>query len=297
MTSLDDDGSTHDAARQSAPADPWLTEAPTSAISDAATLRDLTGDPSAPPLAATTPFPGTEPASTAPFPAAAPAASSPFPDATPAASSPFPGAAPAASSPFPGAAPIGWPDKSRTYHPRSRRQRRRLVIAVLAVGAVFIAGLIALDPFGSDNEPNAKGPARVTSPTAGRPASPPATTTQATSAQAAPAAAPTTSATSAAAAPVVPMVVYEVTASGSGNTGNIAYTDEDGDIIRRNGIPLPWRTTFGVGERRKPLVLDAQRKGGGDNGPVTCTITVGGKVVATTTADGKYASALCSGSA
>lgn len=272
VTSLDDDGSTHDAARQSAPADPWLTEAPTSAISDAATLRDLTGDPSAPPPAATTPFPGTEPASTAPFPAAAPAA----------------------SSPFPGAAPIGWPDKSRTYHPRSRRQRRRLVIAVLAVGAVFIAGLIALDPFGSDNEPNAKGPARVTSPTAGRPASSPATTTRATTAQAA---APATSATSAAAAPVVPMVVYEVTASGSGNTGSIAYTDEDGDIIRRNGIPLPWRTTFGVGERRKPLVLDAQRKGGGDNGPVTCTITVGGKVLATTTADGKYASALCSGSA
>jgi hypothetical protein len=34
-------------------------------------------------------------------------------------------------------------------------------------------------------------------------------------------------------------VLYEVTASGSRNTGSVSYTDQDGETIRRNGIPLP----------------------------------------------------------
>jgi hypothetical protein len=76
----------------------------------------------------------------------------------------------------------------------------------------------------------------------------------------------------------------------------VSYTDQDGEIIRRNGIPLPWRTTFPVGAQRKPHVQIAQPKGGGDAGPVTCTITVNGKLLASTTATGKYAASQCSGS-
>ncbi len=52
----------------------------------------------------------------------------------------------------------------------------------------------------------------------------------------------------------VPEVVYEMAASGSRNTGSVSYTDEDREIIRRNGITLPWRITFPVGAQRKPLV-------------------------------------------
>lgn len=73
-------------------------------------------------------------------------------------------------------------------------------------------------------------------------------------------------------------------ASGSRNTGSVSFTDQDGDIIRRNGIPLPWRLTFPVGAQRKPLV------------PVTCTITVNGRLLASTTANGRYAATPCSGS-
>jgi hypothetical protein len=91
-------------------------------------------------------------------------------------------------------------------------------------------------------------------------------------------------------------VVYEVTASGSDNTGSVSYTDQDGDIIRRNGIKLPWRVAFRLGGQRKPpLVLISQRQGGGDAGPVTCSITLGGKVLSSTTAEGRYAAPQCSG--
>jgi hypothetical protein len=248
VTSLDDDGSTAknsppDDVRLSAPADPWLTEAPTSAINDTPTVPDLTTAPQAPP----------------PDPA-------PFPD---------------------------W------YRPHHGRGRRRLVVTGLAVGAVFVAGMLALDPFGSDDDGRdttgpAPSPSTTTTTAAGaRPAAnPPATTASAAvSTSVAPAAS-----TVAAPAAGAPQVVYEVTASGSKNTGSVAYTDQDGDIIRRNGIPLPWRTTFALDGQRKPLVLDVQRKGGGDTGPVTCTITVGGKLLSTTTAEGRYAAALCSGS-
>ncbi|MEU4689766.1 MmpS family transport accessory protein [Actinoplanes sp. NPDC023714] len=95
--------------------------------------------------------------------------------------------------------------------------------------------------------------------------------------------------------PAAPIqVIYEVTASGSGNVGSVSFTDQDGDIIRRGGIPLPWRTTF-TADRRSPLVLHAQRKAGGDAGPVSCSITVDGKVIANTTEQGRYAAPQCSG--
>jgi hypothetical protein len=106
---------------------------------------------------------------------------------------------------------------------------------------------------------------------------------------------PDTSGSAAAPGTGGPVVIYEVTASGSRNTGSVSYTDQDGDIIRRNGIPLPWRVTFSLGGRKPPLVLISQRKGGGDAGPVTCTITLDGKLLSSTTAEGRYASAQCSG--
>lgn len=186
-----------------------------------------------------------------------------------------------------------------------RPPRRRVypwVVAVLAVCALFVAGLLSIDPFGSGDDDGGGG-ALGSDPSTGAPAVPTRTgggqgdtptakiTTGRQPDRSAGTAAPGTSANAGA-----PEVVYEVTASGSRNTGSVTYTDRDGDIIRLRGIPLPWRITFPVGAQRKPLVLLAQRKGGGDAGPVTCTITVGGKLLSSTTAEGKYASAQCSGS-
>ncbi|MEU8661292.1 MmpS family transport accessory protein [Actinoplanes philippinensis] len=182
---------------------------------------------------------------------------------------------------------------------------------------MFIAAILTVDLFGDHNgddgargvtPPAATTPSVATSPSGRTPASSsPAPANQASTAAVTPAdhssaAAVTPADHSSAAAATradagAPQVVYEVTASGSGNIGSIAYTDQDGDIIRRHGVPLPWRTTFPVGSQRHPLVLDAQRKGGSDTGPVTCTITVAGKVLATTTAEGRYGAPLCSGSA
>jgi hypothetical protein len=235
VTGLDDDGSTHgntaagrpagdDSETLAAPADPWLTEAPTSAIGDPATMRDFSVPPP--------------------------------------------------------------PDTMPYTHPvfavkSGRRRRSRLAMIVALAGlALLIAVPLAVDRFGSDDGTRRSGPLVTTGP-AGREPSP---TTGAVAAGAA---------TSPVPAVTAPEVVYEVTASGSGNTGSISYTDQDGEIIRRNGIPLPWRTTFPVGAQRHPLVLEAQRKSGGDTGPVTCTITVGGKEVTRTTAEGRYAYALC----
>ncbi len=217
-----------------------------------------------------------------------------------------------ASAPFHGESGYGGRPHDRQEQPQRRRDRRsvRRVPAILAAGALFIAGTLAVDRFGSRDD-GALGSSPSTGPTAApappgigqqRPATagpPPAdvTTRRPGAAPADRAATPT-----AAAAPGTstnadsPEVVYEVTASGSRNTGSVAHTDQDGDIIRRNGTPLPWRITFPVGAQRRPLVLIAQRKSGGDGGPVTCTITVNGKLLAATTADGRYAAPQCSGS-
>jgi hypothetical protein len=91
-------------------------------------------------------------------------------------------------------------------------------------------------------------------------------------------------------------VIYEVTSSGGG-TGSVQYTDQDGDIVRRSGIPLPWRLQFTTTKPRPVLVLITQRHSGGDGGPVTCRITANGKVLSETTATGRYAAPECSGSA
>jgi hypothetical protein len=216
-----------DPVRLSPPADPWLTEAQTSPLGDAASFPSYGEVP------------------------------------------------PPDSVPFAAATPVGIPPPDR---PRPRRRTQQVVIVVFAVCALFVGGMLANDRLGDDDDVQGSAPTGAPTPSAGRPGSSAAVV------------APVTSA-----AVRAPEVVYEVTASGSGNTGSVAYTDQDGDIIRRNGIPLPWRTTFPAGTQRKPLVIDAQRKGGGDAGPVTCTITVGGKVLAVTTNKGRYAAALCSG--
>jgi hypothetical protein len=206
--------------------------------------------------------------------------------------------------------------------PRRRRGRRatRWVVAVLAACALFVAGMLAIDQFGSGDDGDALGPDPSTAaiavptrtgtgqdrtPAADLPAAPvggaastgvtagwqPSAATGSQPGGAVGAAAPGISANAGA-----PEVVYQVTASGSRNVGSVSYTDQDGEIIRLNGIPLPWRVAFPMGAQRKPLVLIAQRTGGGDAGPVTCTITVDGKLLNSTTANGKYAAPQCSGS-
>ncbi|WP_433789071.1 MmpS family transport accessory protein [Actinoplanes sp. CA-252034] len=239
-----------DPVRLSPPADPWMTEAPTSVVADPATLREF----------------GATPAITA------------FHD---------------------------------TAGVRKRRPRR-LLLVVLTVCAVFIAALWAVDRFSDDGDgalgtgpsarPSSTGASADTrSPSNGASPAPRPSTAATTTGERAPAPVdrPSGDATAvggAAPGPADgPAVVYEVTASGSGNTGSVAYTDQDGQIIRRNGIALPWRTTFPAGSGRQPLVLTAQRLGGGDAGPVTCTITVGGKVLSTTTTEGRYGAPQCSG--
>jgi hypothetical protein len=274
----------HDPVRLIPPADPWLAEAPTSIVGDATSSRGFG--------AATGEAP---PADTARF---------------------------AAPAPFHGEAPYGGQSSGWQEGPRRRRDRRaiRWVLAVLAACALFVAGMLAIDRFGSGGDGDARGSDPSTAatavttptgigqerpPTAGPAPAPvggvpsanvttgrqPGEASVSRPDNSAGAAAPDTSANAGS-----PEVVYEVTASGSRNTGSVSYTDQDGEIIRRNGIPLPWRITFPVGAQRKPLVLIAQRKGGGDAGPVTCTITVDGKLLASTTANGAYAAPQCSGS-
>jgi hypothetical protein len=104
--------------------------------------------------------------------------------------------------------------------------------------------------------------------------------------------APTAPTASAGSAPAARTVVYVVTA-GTGDVGSVQYTDKDGDIISRGGIDLPWRVTFHVTGERHAFVLIAQRKRGG-TGPVTCSITVDGKVLSKATETGRYGAPECS---
>jgi hypothetical protein len=239
----------------------------------------------------------------------------PLADTTPLADTrPFAGTTPFDSpAPFHGGSAYDGRRSGGHEEPWRRRDRRtgRWLSAVLVACALFVAGMLAIDRFGPGDDGNggsgpSTGPATAPTPpgtgqqrpaTAGAPS---ADVTTGRQPGAAPVSRAETSAavaapdTSANAGP--PEVVYEVTASGSRNTGSVTYTDQDGDIIRRHGIPLPWRITFPVGAQRKPLVLIAQRRGGGDAGPVTCTITVNGKLLASTTVNGRYAAPQCSGS-
>jgi hypothetical protein len=166
-----------------------------------------------------------------------------------------------------------------------------LVVALLAVGTAVAAPRLAghHTPQGQETRitgrlPNA---ARQQSHQASPPASPPQSPSPAGSLPAIPQA-PSS-------APAGTRVVYQVTASGTHNVGSVQYTDQDGTIIHKSGIRLPWRLEFTITATKPPLVLISQRTGGGDNGPVTCSITYGGKVLASTTAHGQYAAPECSG--
>ncbi|MEU8614225.1 MmpS family transport accessory protein, partial [Actinoplanes sp. NPDC048791] len=186
----------------------------------------------------------------------------------------------------------------------------RWIVAVLAACALFIAGMLAIDQFGggSGEDNDAQGPtpsvdagskAVAAAPTRRAATTAPAGEKPIVAVSSGPASSGGVAApkTGGVAAPTAggQVVVYEVTASGSRNIGSVDYTDQDGDIIRLSGIALPWRVTFEVTGQKKPLVLISQRKGGGDAGPVTCTITLDGKLLSSTTADGRYAAPQCSG--
>jgi hypothetical protein len=242
--------------RLSPPADPWLTEAPTSILGDSMSPQDRSA------AAAEVPLPDT-----ARFDEASPMGAGGFNDP-----------------------PSSWAPEAQPQR-RGGRRAIRWVVAILAACALFIAGMLAIDQFRDD--PDALTMPPSASPATTKPATK-ATTKPATKTSAAPVVGPTPEGSSSASTGVS-MVIYEVTASGSDNTGSVSYTDQDGDIIRRNGIPLPWRVTFPLKAERHPLVLIAQRKGGGDTGPVTCRITAAGKVLSETTAEGRYAAPQCSG--
>jgi hypothetical protein len=144
--------------------------------------------------------------------------------------------------------------------PLPRRRRPWWVLVVAAVLVVVLGA--ALWPLGT-----------------GRPAPPAATLP------------PTTVAS---AAPSAQIVVYVVTA-GTGDIGSVQYTDQDGDMVSRDGVKLPWRFTFHVNGPRHGFVLIAQRKQGG-SGSVSCSITVDGKELSTATHTGRYAAPMCSAS-
>lgn len=288
-----------DPVRLTPPADPWLAEASTSAL-------DSISPPASGPLP---PSDGPVPLADGPVPPAyvpvppaygsVPPASGVVPPDDPA---PFARAAHPGYPTPPGGPAAGWAGGP----PRRRRGRRaaRWAVAVLAVCALLVAGMLGIDQFGSGDGSDAQGPDPSAAATTGRARTPAADPlgdvgvpagrqpSAATGSQpgSSAGAAPGTSAQ-----PGAREVIYQVTASGSRNVGSVSYTDQDGEIIRLSGIPLPWRTAFPMGVERRPRVLIAQRKRGGDAGPVTCTITVDGKLLSATTADGRYAAPQCSG--
>ena len=171
------------------------------------------------------------------------------------------------SDPWPDAPWAGgaWPSPPPVPDDRPARPRTRwwLLGLVAAIVAAVALGF-ALRP--SPSRPPAAAPAPT--PTLAVPAAP------------------------AGSAPAARTVVYVVTA-GTGDIGSVQYTDQDGDIVTRGGVDLPWRLTFHVTGYRQALVLIAQRERGGA-GPVTCSITVDGKVLSTATQTGRYGAPECS---
>ena len=190
---------------------------------------------------------------------------------------------------------LSFPAPATRYDEEVPRRSRRgwWVVAVLAVVAVVavVAG-VALYPFGN-NSPDRAGP-RPTPGTGGPNSSGPNSGGPRADATAVVAPAPGIRTQSAAAPPPGELVVYEVTSNGAKDVGGVQYTDTDGEIIRLNGISLPWRTTFRVTGDRHPLVLIAQRKQGA-TGAVTCRITFDGKLLSRTTQTGRFAAPECSG--
>jgi hypothetical protein len=177
---------------------------------------------------------------------------------------------------------LAFPAPATRYDEESPRRSRRGWWVLAFVAVVACLAVVALYPFGTDS-PNRAGP-QLTPGTGGP--SPRATAVVAP--------APGARTQSAAAPPPGELVVYEVTSNGAKDVGGVQYTDTDGEIIRLNGVSLPWRTTFRVTGDRHPLVLIAQRKQGA-TGAVTCRITFDGKLLSRTTQTGRFAAPECSG--
>jgi len=165
-----------------------------------------------------------------------------------------------------------------------RRGRRGWWFAAAAVALLGCLGGILLNPF-DDNAPEQAGPTpQLTSPATLSAKPQPRVNGQASS----------QSETHAAVAePAADEVVYLVSSSGKGDVASVQFTDQDRDIIRKGEVSLPWRHTFRTVGDKPPLVVVAQRKHGG-TGPVTCSISLGGKVLATAVQRGRYASPQCS---
>nr|AGS49536.1 mobile element protein [uncultured bacterium esnapd8] len=199
--------------------------------------------------------------------------------------------------------PIGPPVTDAPIGSVPSRPRRRVLALVVLVTILGCLGVAVLDQFGADSGADQAtvpgGPQGTGSgpSVAGSDSATGATPNGRTPADSAAAGAdePTNGLTGDATPSPGLLVVYEVAASGSHNVGTVQYTDRDGDIIRRGQVPLPWRLAFRVTGQRAPFVLIAQRKSGGDTGPVTCSITVDGKVLSTTTQTGRFAAPQCSG--
>jgi hypothetical protein len=283
------------------PADPWLAAAPISPF-------DVAPPGGADPYRAdpyrADPFPaGPYPTGpVAPGPVAAhpveahpaeadPVAADPLPGG-PVAADPLPGG-PVVADPLPGGPVAADPYPGEPWQPgevvengsANRGPGRTILALVTVVVLAGCLGLALLHQFGGDH---ATGQRAQPSSHPGAAASGNSTGTP--SGGATGAAAPAADRSTAADL----LVTYEVTASGSHNVGSVEYTDRDGDIIRRGGVPLPWRLSFRVTGQRHPLVLVSQRNAGGDAGPVTCSITAGGKTLTTTTQTGRFAAPECS---
>jgi len=176
-------------------------------------------------------------------------------------------------------------DDAYLDHTPPRRGRRGWWFAAAAVALLGCLGGILLNPFGDNNAPNQTGPTPQLTPSATISAKPqPRVNGQA----------PRKSETQAAVAePAADEVVYLVFSSGKGDVASIQFTDQDRDIIRKGEVSLPWRHSFRTIGDKPPLVVIAQRKRGA-TGPVTCSISLGGKILTTAVQRGRYASPQCS---
>jgi hypothetical protein len=166
-----------------------------------------------------------------------------------------------------------------------RRGRHGWWFAAAAVALLGCLGGILLNPFDNDNTLDQAGPTPQPTSSATISAKPETRVNGQVSSK---------SETHAAAAePAADEVVYLVFSSGKGDVASVEFTDQDRDIIRKGEVSLPWRHTFRTVGDKPPLVVVAQRKQGG-TGPVTCSISLGGKVLATAVQRGRYASPQCS---
>ncbi|WP_203789484.1 hypothetical protein [Paractinoplanes rishiriensis] len=165
------------------------------------------------------------------------------------------------------------PDDTYPGEAPPRRARGFWWPVAAAVALLACAGGVLLNPFDDDDDP------------AGRAL--PTTRPSVTAASAGPAPRASTAPLSG------DLVVYLVTSNRKGEVASVEYTDQDSDHIRKGEVSLPWRHTFRLTGEKHPLVLIAQRKSGGA-GPVTCSISLGGKELTTAVQRGRYAAPQCS---